>query len=223
MKIRFGMLATDAFGKAGGQAIQRRGSIRVLRNITMPTQRIASRQNPQRSISSKLFNGWSFLPRSEREMWSEVGANLSAVNGWGEEKSYSGRQAYTKLNGIAFVKTNALIDPSAMQYEVPFFIAGTFVIVAGDNEMTIPLTDIANCDFFQLKAMRLRSDSNSPLVEKLKTFSRPTIVNDADANFTALRDMFGTISLGNVFSIAVRGVTDCGVVSPWVQMNVTVE
>jgi hypothetical protein len=223
MKIRFGMLATDAFGKAGGQAIQRRGSIRVLRNITIPTQRLASRQNPQRSISSKLFNGWSFLPRSEREMWSEVGASLSAVNGWGEEKSFSGRQAYTKLNGIAFVKTNALIKPSDMQYEVPFFIAAPFVIVAADKEMTITLTDIANCDFFQLKAMRLRSDASSPLIEKLKTFSRPTIVNDADANFTALRDMFGTIALGNVFSIAVRGVTTFGVVSPWVQMNVTVE
>ena len=130
MKIRFGMLATDAYGKAGGQAIQRRGSIRVLRNITIPTQRISSRQNPQRSISSLLFNGWSFLARSEREMWSEVGANLSAVNGWGEEKTFSGRQAYTKLNGIAFVKTNALIDPSEMQYEVPFFIASPFVIVA---------------------------------------------------------------------------------------------
>lgn len=223
MKIRFGMLATDAYGKTGGQAIQRRGSIRVLRNITIPTQRIASRQNPQRSISSKLFNGWSFLQRSEREMWAEVGANLSAVNGWGEEKTYSGRQAYTKLNGIAFVKTNALIDPSVMQYEVPFFIAGTFVIVSGDNELTIPLTDVANCDFFQVKAMRLRSGANSPLVEKLKTFSRPTIVTDADANCTALRNMFGAISSGNVFSIAVRGVTTFGVVSPWVQMNVTAE
>ena len=223
MKIRFGMLATDAYGKTGGQAIQRRGSIRVLRNITIPTQRISSRQNPQRTISSKLFNGWSFLSRSEREMWSEVGANLSAVNGWGEEKTYSGRQAYTKLNGIAFVKTNALIDPSEMQYEVPFFIAGTFVIVAADSEMTIPLTDIANCDFFQLKAMRLRSDSNSPLIEKLKTFSRPTSVSDDNVNFQALKNMFGTVSLGNVFSIAVRGVTTFGVASPWVQMNVTVE
>lgn len=223
MKIRFGMLATDAYGKAGGQAIQRRGSIRVLRNITVPTQRLASRRNPQRSISSKLFNGWSFLSRAEREMWSEVGANLSAVNGWGEEKTYSGRQAYTKLNGIVFAKTNALIDPSAMQYEVPFFIASPFVIVAADNEMTIPLTDIANCDFFQLKAMRLRSDANSPLIEKLKTISRPTIVSLDGGNYRALEDTFGTVALGNVFSIAVRGVTNFGVVSPWVQMNVTVE
>lgn len=217
------MLATDAYGKTGGQAIQRRGSIRVLRNITIPTQRLASRQNPQRSISSKLFNGWSFLSRSEREMWSEVGANLSAVNGWGEEKTYSGRQAYTKLNGIALVKTNALIDPSEMRYEVPYFIASPFVIVAEDSELIITLTDIANCDFFQLKAMRLRSDANWPLIEKLKTFSRPTIVSDADANFRALRDIAGDISFGNVFSIAVRGVTAFGIVSPWVQMNVTVE
>jgi hypothetical protein len=52
------------------------------------------------------------------------------------------------------VKTNALIVPSDMQYEVPFFIAAPFVIVAADKEMTITLTDIANCDFFQLKAMR---------------------------------------------------------------------
>jgi len=222
MIIRFGMLATDAYGKAGGQCIQRRGSIRVMRNITIPTQRIASQQNRQRFINSRLFSDWAFLPKETRDGWATVATFLSARNGWGEEKQLSGREAYTRLNSIVIAIGLSPIEPAAVEYTIPILELGIISINSIDKEFEIvPLANI-NGDYFQVKFMRLRSMAQNPLISKLKTATYLSDLTDAADNYDQLTASTGKLRTGDMLSISIRPITFSGITGIWSQLNLIV-
>lgn len=220
MKIRFGMLATDAYGKAGGQCIQRRGSIRVLRNITVPTQRLASTQNPQRFVNNLLFVQFSILSQVVRDSWATVGLALKGVNGWGEEKSYTGREAFLMTNGVLYPYTSSLIDPDVFDYVKPQLSVDGMTLTVGAKTLTISEVIDNNNLMYQMKFLRLRSSAVSPNISKLRTFSRLDALDDTTTNYSKMLALSGPIKVGDVFSIAVRGVSASGLVSLWTQMQV---
>lgn len=223
MKIRFGMLATDAFGKAGGQAIQRRGSIRVLRNITIPTQRFASTSNPQRLINTRFFSSWSFLPAETRSQWSLIGSNLTTKNGWGEEKTLSGREAYVKCNSLAFPFINIEIDANLFDYVTPLADISLIQVNASTSLVSIDFSNVSDIGFLQFKAMPLRTLAQNPLIDKLKTFGRVETVFDESELFDNMEQVFGTLQPGQLFSVAVRPISLFGIVGVWFQMQVIVQ
>ena len=222
MKIRFGMLAVDAYGKAGGQCIQRHGSIRVLRNITIPTQRLSSTQNPQRFLNSQLFNKWQFLSVSDRDMWSEVGSNISRKNGWGEDHALSGRQAFGSFNAIMYPYTNALVDPTLFNYEAVGLTVASIIISKDTTSFVVNHSIIGTPSFYQMKGLRLSSRAVNPDVSKLSTFFRvDNLFDDVDI-YLAFSKYFKNILEGQIFSIAIRAINESGVTSPWVQLQVEV-
>ena len=214
------MLATDGIGKAGGQCIQRNGALRVLRNISVPTQRSASRQNPQRFVNSRFFTSWAFLSSSVRSEWDIIGSNIVSKNAWGDDRFLSGREAYTRLNSIVYAFVGDTISPSEVDYFTPVATFGTFVLDAAASTLDFPLIATDSAYFYQMKAIKLRSSANNPNISKLKTFGREQDISGTTDIFDLLEAAFGTVQPGMIFSIAIRGVSQGGFASLWTQQTV---
>lgn len=220
--MRFGMLATDAFGKAGGQCIQRRGNIRVMRNITIPTQRLASTQNPQRFINSELFNGWQFLSKIDRDEWAFVGQNLPRLNGWGDSKTLSGREAYTSLNSIMLPYSGVILQANTIDFSVPVLNIASLTISLEAEEFKINATASSSTQFLQMKVLKLPSLAVNPSISKLKTFARTNAYGEEGTNYTFLAIAVPSLAVGTILSIALRAVSASGMTSPWQQQQVVV-
>lgn len=214
------MLMTDGVGKAGGQSVQRRGSIRVLRNISIPTERIASTMNPQRFVNSYLFSVWSTFTPEQRQKWIDIASGLTGKNIWGEDKTYSGREAFLMCNGVFWPYTSALIDPNGFDWLKPSATFTDITISSTNQTMTFTDTLSVDVEFFQMKAIRNRSSAVNPKVEKLKTFFRTSDTTDVSTNFENLEITVGTVAVGDLFTIAIRAVSQFGLVSPWNIFNV---
>ena len=223
MKVRFGMMMTDAVGKAGGQCIQRRGNTRVLRNITIPTQRIASTQNPQRFINNFLFSQWSRLNPTEQNEWFTVSEVLRGKDTFGDEKSFTPRECFSKCNGTLYPATKVLIDASVFNFSVPVLEVDEISIDLSDNDFILNIASEVDVFRTQIKAKRLANYSQSPKVYKLKTFDYAIDNTDSHAIFAKFEAMFPQLNAGDYWSIAVRGISASGLVSPWVQKLVRVD
>jgi hypothetical protein len=221
MKTRFGMLMVDAVGKAGGQCIQRRGSIRVLRNITIPTQRSASTQNPQRFVNNYLFSAFSNLSQQDRDLWREVGSNLNVKNTWGEDKTLLAREAFLKCNGTLYPASGELVNPNNFDYTTPSFEVSSLVLSSTGSLLTITTAKDLGGLWFQIKALKLRSKAVNPNVSKLRTASYQIEYGDADDNYMNLIKSTGPVQVGDVFSIAVRAISESGLTSLYSQFQVT--
>lgn len=214
------MLATDGIGKAGGQCIQRNGSLRVLRNITIPTQRNASRQNPQRFVNSRFFTSWAFLSATVRSEWDIIGSNIVTKNSWGDDRFLSGREAFTRLNSIVFPYVGDTVVPEVVDYFTPLATFGTFVLDADASTLELPIIETDSAYFYQMKAMKLRSSAINPNISKLKTFGREQDITATTDIFDLLESAFGTVQPGMIFSIAIRAVSQSGFTSLWTQQTV---
>lgn len=223
MKIRLGMFMTDAVGKAGGQCIQRRGNTRVLRNITIPTQRLASTQNPQRFINNYLFSQWSRLNPTAQSEWVTVSEILRGKDIWGDDKSFTPRECFSKCNGVLYPATNTLIDASVFDYSVPVLEIGTIAVDISATSFDLNVGSEVGVVRTQIKAKRLANFSQNPKVYKLKTFSYAIDNTDDQAIFEQFVSMFPQLNGGDYWSIAVRGISASGLVSPWVQQLVRLD
>lgn len=222
MKVRFGMLMTDAVGKAGGQFIQRTRFGNVLRNITVPVQRLASLQNPQRVVNSFVFSRWSSIAQSIRNNWVVIGSNLITKNAYGEPVPMSGRDAFTRCNSILYAFNGTFVNVSAFSYVTPAISIGYIEINEGSGEISIDVVNDASVFFWQIKAMPLKNASINLSVDKLKTFFRDYAIDDPTSLFNEYRNIFGNPIQGHFIMFAIRGVSESGLVSEWQMFKVQV-
>lgn len=220
MKIRFGALIVGATGKSQGQTIQRyrRGSF--LRKITVPVQRLGSTQNPQRFVSSFIFNQWNKLNSSVRSDWSAVGARTYRTDSYGDEYTLSGREAFTSFSSITYPWLNALINPSLFNDNVPTFTTSGFELSVTSEELSLHIADETFVEFYQVKCKLLPSLAVNPQVSKLTTFIRTDTPNDVSLLYGNLLQAIPTLRVGSVVAISVRAVNSTGLFSPWVQQTV---
>lgn len=222
MKLRFGMLVTGAVGKSQGQCIQRYKNTYVLRKISIPVQRALSTQNPQRAVSSFLFNTWRFQRADIRAVWATVALRLYRITPFGDIVTLSAREAFTRLNMVIYPYLGDIINPNDFVGVIPVIAIEPIVITRITGTISIFDSIATNVEFYQLKAKRLPSIAINPTIGKLRTFARTTNLGAVNINFVALQSVVGVLTVGDVVSIAVRGVALDGMVSPWVQQQVVV-
>lgn len=215
MKVRFGMLMTDAVGKAGGQFIQRTRFGNVLRNITIPVQRLASLQNPQRVATSYVFSRWFVFSSAEREMWDIIGLNMRKKNTFGEDIVLSGREAFSRCSSIIYPYNGSYVSPYNFNYTMPAIEISQIILDVSNGELLIAIASKADVDFWQIKAMPLKNSSINLSVDKLKTFMRSNDITDENNVYANFINMFAYVNQNKYVMFAVRGVSNFGIVSEW--------
>lgn len=222
MKVRFGMLMTDAVGKAGGQFIQRTRFGNVLRNITVPVQRLASLQNPQRSTNAYIFSYWHLLIDSERAMWAVIGSNLRTKNPFGDDVAMSGRDAFTSCSSLLYPYANHLVDANSFSYVRPVSDFAQVIFDTSAAEMDFVSNNYSDQYFFQIKGAILKNDSINLNLKKLKTFARVVVISASPTLFEYFNERIGVVSAGDWVQIAIRGISFSGLASEWQMFKVQV-
>ena len=223
MKVRFGMLMTDAVGKAGGQFIQRTRFGNVLRNITIPVQRLASLQNPQRATNGYIFSYWNNLTASERELWAVIGSNLRTKNAFGDDVAMSGRDAFTSCSSLVYPFSTSLVPASLFSYFKPIsdFTNVSFDTSAG--EIVFDAFYYEANEFFQIKGAILKNSAINLNLQKLKTFARVSDLSSPADIYDYFNDRIGVVSAGAWVQLAIRGVSASGLASAWQMFKVQVQ
>lgn len=215
MKVRFGMLMTDAVGKAGGQFIQRTRFGNVLRNITIPVQRLASLQNPQRVVSGFVYSRWDTLSVLERQEWAIVGNNLRTKNVFGEDVSLTPRQAFCKCGSIRYAYNGELASPYSFNYNIPAFEIRSVEIDPSGGEINVIIDSQADVSFWQVKARVLKSSSINLSPDKLITFARIVDITENNYLYDLFFDKFGEVIPDTWVMVAIRAVNNSSLVSDW--------
>lgn len=215
MKIRFGALAVGAIGKAGGQCIQRYRHEYILRNITVPTQTLQTRSNPQRQVMAFLASRWASVSPSGILSWAYAATLLSTFNKWGDPVVLSPRQAFTKLNmpearSTAFSFNETFQGRQIAEVEFNFLNIDT-------NEQRINFNYVYRSDdvFQEFFALQIRSLNTNPPPYKMKSVllmknSSPSpngLYNLVSASAGQIRD-------NNVYALGYRYASADGIWSP---------
>lgn len=206
---------TDAVGKAGGQFIQRTRFGNVLRNITVPVQRLASLQNPQRVVNSYVFSRWDSLSTSERDEWAIVGSNLRTKNVFGEDVVLSARQAFSRCGAIRYAYNRELASPFYFNYTLPAIEISSVEINPSGGEINVSVDYQADVSFWQVKAKVLKSSSVNLSPDKLLTFARIVDITENTYLYDLFFDKFGEVISYTWVMIAIRAVNDSSLVSDW--------
>ena len=222
MKVRFGMLMTDAVGKAGGQFIQRTRFGNVLRNITVPVQRLASLQNPQRVVNSYVFSRWDTLSTSERNEWAIVGNNLRTKNVFGDDVVLTARQAFCRCGAIRYAYNRELPSPYGFNYTIPTIKIISVEIDPSGGEINVRVDSEADVSFWQVKAKVLKSSSVNLSPDKLLTFARIVYITQNTYLYDLFFDKFGEVISGTWVMVAIRAVNNSGLASEWQMFKVQV-
>lgn len=223
MKVRFGMLMTDAVGKAGGQFIQRTRFGNVLRNITVPVQRLASLQNPQRVVNSFLFTRWSLLNPDIRAMWDVIGSNLITKNPFGDDVEMSGRDAFTSCSSLVYPLTYSIVHANAFSYVRPFTNFESVSFSNSGGEIEFLDIDFRNVDFYQVKGAILKNGAINLGLDKLKTFYRDSTVSNSGTIYDYFVNRIGYAETGKYVQLAIRGISFSGLASEWQMFKVRVQ
>lgn len=222
MKVRFGMLMTDAVGKAGGQFIQRTRFGNVLRNITIPVQRLASLQNPQRATNGYIFSYWRNLSASERALWAIIGSNLRSKNAFGDVVAMSGREAFSSCSSLIYPFTSSLVSASSFSYLLPVSDFTNVVINTTTGTINFEPFYYESQEFFQLKGAILKNNSINLNLKKLKTFIRIDSISDNNTIYDYFNDNIGVVTAGDWVQLAIRAVSASGLASEWQMFKVQV-
>lgn len=113
-----------------------------------------------------------------------------------------------------------MINPSTFNYSVPVLSLGVINVDISSTSFDLNVSSAIDVFRTQIKAKRLANFSQNPKAYKLKTFCYAPDNTDSPTIFEQFVKMFPNITAGDYWSIAVRGISSSGLVSPWVQQTV---
>lgn len=137
MKIRFGMLMTDARGKSGGQVASKNKAGAYIRRISMPSNPSTVEQQTARSAFATVASGWSALDDDQRAAWNSYSGSRDFLNVWGESYKASGKQCYQSCNSALLNTNQPLISTPPTQAAPSAIILTSFDINVDDEEFDI--------------------------------------------------------------------------------------
>lgn len=215
MKVRFGMLMTDAVGKAGGQCVQRFRGTSVLRNITQPIQSQKAKKNKQRYVVTSLARFWRSISPEARVEWIVIGQKIETTNTWGDIVRLSGRQAFFSLNSLYFSIHGVIVSPFVVS-EIKPVISFTSIRIQ-KSYFNIVKFGASSPDtiYYEWKYERLRNATSYVDVRKQKRFGIFLVTASDDQIYDALQSFNDKLQFGQFYGISLRGVSASGVASTW--------
>ena len=215
MKVKFGMFMTDAVGKSGGQCIQRFRGQSIVRNISQPINNFLRQTNPQKKIISILSYMWSMMNPTKQQIWNTIGLAMKGKTVFGDEKSYTGREAFFKLQGPLTSFSQNELDPNDVDLITPICLVSEIGIAVDDTQIGFNNINLQDCLFIEMRAARATKSQNYVTPEKLKTFVRAADLSDTTLLYFGLINTIGEVLIGQFVFIALRGISSSGVASDW--------
>ena len=112
MRIKMGMIVTEASGKLGGHSFYTGGPGAFLRSRSIPSGQMTNAQSVIRDRQQQLTRSWKGLTGSQRAAWNASVDRLGRSGDFGNESRLSGFQVYVKLNSnLLLIERPLISDP----------------------------------------------------------------------------------------------------------------
>lgn len=123
-KIKTTAIVADIRGKLNGSVFSKNRGGAFVRTKVTPSNPQTSYQAAVRSILGGLAQGWRSLTQAQRDAWNSAVSNYTGTDIFGDIKTPSGINLYTKLNanlaevGMAYINTPPLPQGAASVTEL---------------------------------------------------------------------------------------------------------
>lgn len=124
MKILFGSIVTTGRGKLGGQFVKRMPNGHSLNNLPQTKSKASLLKHGQLPLIARIFSAWSFLEQDKRDLWAFHAANHPQVDAFGNLKTLTGRQFFTKIQAQNLALNTTFVD---VEYFTPIVPMATIV------------------------------------------------------------------------------------------------
>lgn len=139
-KIKFSAMVSEVRGKLNGSVFSKNRGGAYLRNKVTPVNLQSLAQGKVRASLTNLSQSWRGLTEAQRAAWNTAVANFATTDIFGDIKSPSGINLYTKINlNLANIAQAALTTPP-LPSSVGVFNSLTITATASTAALSVAFT-----------------------------------------------------------------------------------
>ena len=214
MKIIFGAIVTDGFGKIGGHQIRRLGTTRIFQNKNNPVKSSTTFKNVMLPIFTTIFQEWALTTQGTRDLWITEATKYEFPDKFGINKNLTGRQFYTKLNIQTRIAFNSESDKNNVVSTIQEFVLTDAEINVGNQTIDLYIDNYGNDWQLIMGLIPLRTEATNPNPKKAIVMH---VVDQANYNpYNAYADVLeklGEISIDKFYTVVVWQINPSGFVS----------
>jgi hypothetical protein len=131
MKAKFGMIVVDGRGKLGGHVLSKNRGGAYARTKVTPVNPQTTYQLTARNLLTTLSQGWRSLTQAQRDGWNAAVQSFQRTDIFGDLRTPTGKNLYTRLNTNLSNISEPLIDDAPLPAGGGEVVAGTLVMTNG--------------------------------------------------------------------------------------------
>jgi len=213
MQTKFGAIIVDGSGKTNGHVATKNRNGNVLRTKIKPSNKRSKAQMNIRSLFATIAGKWNSLTVEQVLAWNAAAENVTYSNAFGDKKKYTGRALFQQVN-----MNIGLTDKTKMLEDPPTPDGSDEDIVETEDDYWEDYFDQVRCHFNRIigdtvgilvySTPPLRNGQTT-LMGIYITISSRVGTEEVFLDITnALQNAFGSISVGQRFSIYIRLVNN---------------
>jgi hypothetical protein len=140
--IKFGAGVSEMRGKEGGVIYSRNAYGSYIKTKVSPINPQTTNQMTQRTLMGNLSQTWSTLDAGEKGSWDNLGSQVTRVNRFGDNTTYTGFSIYCKLNRNIVLSGGAALDEAPAIPEIPVLALSSFTPTVAAMELAFTPTPI---------------------------------------------------------------------------------
>lgn len=210
-----GALVTQISGSIGGTTFRKVGSQNIMSNKSAGTSKNVLLKNPTLPFLAWLLRQWKFLPQLAKDSWSAKAEIIPFTDKFGNTVYLSGRQLFTKLNGVAFNAYLYPVDIDTLVTNFETFALKKFEIDLKTETAVLDIASVSGQVYFVIRAQMVGSYGFLP------NFTRSRIIFTGATNddigldlWDSLVARFGTLTLNSKVRLYVEPINRSGFVAP---------
>lgn len=138
--VKFGAGISEMRGKEGGVIYSRNAYGSYIKTKISPVNPQTAKQQAQRTLMGNLSQSWSTLSSAVKGDWDNLGAQVTRVNRFGDNMSYTGFSLFMKLNRNLVLAGSAAITAPPVPPTIPVLSLTAMTAAVTVNELNLTFT-----------------------------------------------------------------------------------
>lgn len=214
MKLRFGAIITDGFGKIGGHTVRRFRGTRSMYMTTMPTKTLAFQTNSAQQTLRNVFSQWSQFSGATQRAWRERALEYPFPDKWGYDKFLSGREFFSKVAINCVFGGYDLPDPTVSFGQTPALEVTGVALNKTATYLKFDNLRVTEDWRVLVHVRRLKNSSVNPDPSRVKFCCWIESLGLTSAEvFDIVESNFGSFKVGAFYQFTLYGVSPFGLKS----------
>lgn len=138
--VKYSAIVSEVRGKEGGIVFSRNTYGAYIKAKVSPTNPQTIYQQTQRGTFTNIAQNWRVLTDPQKAAWVALGQQVTRVNQFGDQTSYTGFSIYMRINRNRVLTGQALLTVAPAPPTIPVLTFTTFTAVAGVASIAVGFT-----------------------------------------------------------------------------------